>query len=354
VTIFQRINRQATPLTMAEIVFSTVVEEWPEAHEKVDTLVATMNAQGRPDRFSFDRDFVFKSALVLADAKRIRLDVESFDRSTVSLLRKNWSSIREALDSAAQLLGQEFGYGGSRLSSRFALIPIAHHLQLAAGRKGKSPAERVADRELMRRWLAEVLARRAFSLRRDAKLAAVRTALREAGGATFPVDGIAERLALPPLADFDIDRMLDTSYGDGAFPMLSLLFPSFPFQRQSDVDHIHPRSLAGWPSDRLRELGMTDEDIRFFRDHVDKLPNLQLLDAADNRIDKRAKPFTQYLDEQFPDPDKRERHLRDNDMAEHHLTTVEFRRFYELRRAALRERLLLALRLEPDLTVNAE
>jgi hypothetical protein len=353
VTIFQRINRQGSPLTMAQIVFSTVVEEWPEAHEKIDSLVATMNAHGRPDRFTFDRDFVFKAALVLADAKSIRLDVESFGRSTVSLLRNSWSSIRGALESAAELLGQEFGYGGSRLSSRFALIPIAYHLRDAEGRKGKSPAERVADRELMRRWLAEALARRAFSLRRDSKLAAARTALRETGGAAFPIERLAQRLALPTLADSDIDRMLDTSYGDGAFPMLSLLFPSFPFQRQFDVDHLHPRSLAGRP-DRLRELGMKDDDIRFFGEHVDKLPNLELLDAGDNRIDKRAKPFAQYLEEQFPVPDRRERHLRDNDIPQGHLETADFRRFYELRRAALRERLRRELRLEPGTAFGTE
>ena len=349
VTIFQRVNRQGTPLTMAQIVFSTVVEEWPEAHDKIDALVATMNAQGRPDRFTFDRDFVFKAALVLADARRIRVDVESFGRSTVSMLRDNWNSIRGGLESAAELLGQELGYGGSRLSSRFALIPIADHLRHAAGSKRRSPADRIADRELIRRWLAEVLARRAFSQRRDAKLVAARAAMRDEPRPAFPVDQILRELALPPLADAEIDRMLDTSYGDPAFPMLSLLFPSFPFQRQFDVDHIHPRSLANRP-DILRELGMSEEDIRFFRDHVDMLPNLELLDAADNRVDKRAKPFTKYLDEQFPDPDKRARHLRDNDMPPDHLNTEDFRRFYELRRDTLRTRLRSELRLGPETT----
>ena len=343
VTVFQRINRQGSPLTMAQIVFSTVVEEWPAAHEKVDHLVAAMNTQGRPSSFSFDRDLVFKASLVLADVSTLRLDIDTFSKDTVQRLRDQWSGISASLLDAAKLIGQEFAYGSERLSSKFAIIPVAYYLHAIGGSKRLD----AGTKKLIQRWLAEMLARRVFSRRRDARLSAMRMTLRERSGNGFPAAALSRSIGLLPLADEDFDQLLDTSYGDNAFPLLSLLFPSFQFDKQLDVDHIHPKKIARGRNDLLA-LGMSSADADFFAANVDRLANLQLLDATKNRIDKRAKPFATYLSEVFPAQEARERELRDNAIPRDLTRTVDFRRFYEERRAALRELLVEVLRPEVE------
>lgn len=155
VTIFQRLNKFGTPLSMAAMVFSTAVEQWgPEARTLIDGLVLQMNSYGRPDAFRFDRDFVLKACLVLADARSIRFDVGSFGRKNMDQIKSRWPKIETALLITARLL-REYGYSGTRLSSQNAAIPIAYYVA-----KSGNPTDFVThsrwggDREVIRHWVA--------------------------------------------------------------------------------------------------------------------------------------------------------------------------------------------------------
>jgi hypothetical protein len=145
----------------------------------------------------------------------------------------------------------------------------------------------------MRRWLAEALIRRVFSGQSDAKLTAAREALAH-GGSAFPATEIAAKLRLPALTDEDIDQLLRTSYGGGAYAVLSLLYPSFPFDQQFDLDHIHPASFAGNKS-KMAQYGLDAAATAYYAKHVNELPNLQLLRHEVNN-EKRAKPIKSFGD----------------------------------------------------------
>lgn len=342
VTIFQRLNKYGTPLTTAAIVFSTAVEQWgPEARTEIDTLVARMNACGGPDAFRFSRDFVLKACLVLSGSKSVRFDAGNYGRKNVVAIRRQWPEISAALLVTARLLGEALGYSGSRLASMNATIPIALYLMRRGSPKDfPTGAAWGADRAAIRRWLAATLVRRVFSGHSDTKLTAAREALAGQPSA-YPAVAIDGRLRLGPVTDAEVDDLLRTTYGGGAFAVLSLLYPSFRYDQLLDLDHMHPSSLAGNPK-KLAQLGLDQPGSRFYADHVNELPNLQLLRHEENN-EKRAKPLADYLAKQFPDPDLADRYRRDNHIPDVDLSTANFREFFDERRGLLRAALVAAI-----------
>lgn len=338
VTVFQRLNKAGTPLSMADVVFSTAVELWgKDARTEIDTLVALLNSFGRPDPFRFSRDFVLKACLVLADVKSIRFDVGNYGARNMAAIEAQWPEIREALRLTAELLGH-LGYSGARLTSRNAAIPIAYYIRRRGNpRKIVSEARWDEDRRVLRRWLAEALIRGLFSGHSDTTLAAVREVIRRSP-ADYPSGEIMQRLKLRPLGDDDIERFVSATYGGQAFAVLSLVYPAFYYDRPFDLDHIHPRSFAKKRA-RIASLGLTEVEAEYYASHVDQLPNLQLL-SRDENVEKRDRPFDEYLEGRRLDSDRQREYLRVNHMPPpSDLATRHFRRFFEWRRRALMEAL---------------
>lgn len=343
VTIFQRLNKAGTPLTTADIVFSTAVEQWTgiNARQAIDDLITELNSHGRPDDFRFTRDFVLKSCLVLADIANIRFDAANFGAKNMTRIEAAWPGIADALRLTAKLIGS-LGYSGARLTSLNAAIPLAYYLH----RKGTPKnfvdhPTREADRAVMRRWLAGVLVRRVFSGHSDNKLTAARRAVRDHDANLFPAAEVNNRLSMAGVTDPGIEQLLAATYGSPqGFAVLSLLYPNFPYERAFDIDHVHPRSFA--TRTKLIQAGLTPEDAAYYIAHVNEIPNLQLLPHEQNN-QKLNTPFESYLKRSHARDDARRIFLEFHRIPATDLSTSNFRSFFEQRKTLLRTALQAAL-----------
>lgn len=338
VVVFQRLNKAGTPLTSGEIVFSTAVEQWSgDARGKIDALVSELNAHGQPDHFRFDRSFVLKACLVLADISSVRFEVGNYGAKNMAIIEKKWPGIAEALRLTTRFL-QQLGYGDRTLTSKNAILPIAYYLATRDSPHDFLTHHRwETDRENIRKWLASALLLQIFSGHSDAKLTAARRAMAP-GVHEFPARDVLESLAVKPPTPDDIDAVLTSKYPSGrAFAALSLLYPGFRFDELFDLDHLQPRSLAS-PS-RLAAMGLNESDAEFYREHVDELPNLQILTRNENQS-KLAKPLDEHLRSWCPTRAARnaylDRHLISRNIALH---PRSFRELFLERRRRMAEAL---------------
>ena len=71
--IFVRVNSTGRKLSKSDLLFSTLIDNWKDGREAIDTLISSMNSKG--DGFNFTRDYLMRLALVLTD-KDTKLKIE--------------------------------------------------------------------------------------------------------------------------------------------------------------------------------------------------------------------------------------------------------------------------------------
>lgn len=333
----------------SDLLLSIATAQWKERdaraeiHELVDELNGTT-----AEEFAFDKDFVLKSSLVLADIPNVGFKVRNFTRDNMAKIESDWPKISGALRVAVGL-ASSFGYSGRTLTAGNALIPIAYYLLKRGLPSGfiesRSHAE---DRERIRDWLVRSLLKRGvFGFAGDSVLRTSRAAL-QGGGEAFPVAELESALSRQGkslrFAPEEIDELLDERYGrQRAFSILALLYPGVDFRNKFHEDHIYPR--ARFTRKRLRDAGVPEEQVEAFLARVDCIPNLQLLEGIPNQ-EKSAKMPAVWLHEHYSSEEKRAAWRERNYVSVLPEEITGFLDFYESRAAAMRERLLAVLRSE--------
>jgi hypothetical protein len=126
------------------------------------------------------------------------------------------------------------------------------------------------------------LLKRVFGGQPDNVLRPIRDVLRSESE-SFPAEGIRDKFkrttkSLVFTRD-DIDALLESRYGQSyTFSVLASLYPTLDFRNTFHIDHIHPRSL--FTRATLTKRGIADDDLAFYLDNADLLPNLQLASPA--------------------------------------------------------------------------
>jgi len=122
--IFIRTNSGGTVLSKSDLMFSLIKLSWDDAEEKFEDLLTNMNRQGA---FSFDKDFILKTALVLID-KRAKYEVKKFKgkegEQNLETIQNNWEKIIESFNWLQGLLDYARITSDMVLPSYNALIPI--------------------------------------------------------------------------------------------------------------------------------------------------------------------------------------------------------------------------------------
>ena len=114
--IFIRMNSGGTVLSYSDLLFSIAVANWElDARREVNDLIDALNGIG--GGFSFSKDFVLKSGLMLAEIRSVGFKVENFDRANMATLEAAWPAIRQALDLTVRLVS-DFGFTGQTSSGR--------------------------------------------------------------------------------------------------------------------------------------------------------------------------------------------------------------------------------------------
>ena len=355
--IFIRANSGGTPLSYSDMLLSIATAQWRnrDARETIYGFVDDINRIGQG--FNFSKDLVLKAGLVLIDAPDIRFKVTNFRARNMTTLEDKWDSVSTSLQMAAQLLAG-FGFSDRTLSANNVLIPVAYYLALRGFEKSYLTSSiHAADRHSLRFWVLRSLVKAGvWGSGLDTLLSALRNALREGTNGRFPDASIESAMArLGKSLRFDeeeIDHLSESP--SNVFSILALLYGDIN-NTISDVhvDHVFPRSR--FTPSQLQKAGIAEEQIEEFRQKVNGLPNLQLMEGSAN-IGKSDKMPMEWVMENYPDRDAREMYLASHDMHDLPDSITEFLTFYEARRQRIAARLrgLLGVRQVESEVVPAE
>lgn len=355
--IFIRINQGGTKLSYSDLLLSIATAQWKklDARKVIHEFVDKINNIGKG--FNFNKDFVLKSCLVLADIKDIKFKVDNFSSDNMAVIENQWEQIAESITLAIRLAAH-YGFDEKTLTSTNAIIPIAYFLKTKQIKEAVLHAKgHETNRASIKQWLIRALLKRIFGGTPDNLYPIYRQLIQE-GGDTFPLQSIIERYSgTNKSLEFyheDVETLLSVGYGSSfAFMLLSLFYP-LNHDYEFHQDHIHPRKY--FTARKLESLGVSDSATRDkYLERVDKLANLQLLQATPN-IEKSAKMLKDWLAETCSGAGKlqqyKELHLIP---ASQSLEFNDFLDFSDAREALIRSKLHEILNVRyPTITVDAE
>lgn len=345
--IFIRVNSGGTVLSYSDLLLSVATAQWAErdARESIHRLVDELNGVGQG--FTFSKDLILKTGLVLLGKGDIRFKVDNFDRATMAYLEKRWADIERSLRLAVALLA-DFGFSRVTLTANSVVIPLAYYLH----RRGLEDGYRTSDafrddRAAIRRWLQRSLMKSGvWGSGLDRLLTGLRVTLEKEGEQGWPTDAVEREMARQGKSlrfePTEIEDLLDLKYGSKRlFPMLVMLYPGVDTRDHFHEDHIFPRSVLR-SRVKLRKAGLPEGELPLVEDCADRAANLQLLRGSEN-ISKQAHLPAAWLHKHFRSTAERESWLREYDATDLPEDVTGFLEFYEARRTRMRHRLMSIL-----------
>jgi len=134
---------------------------------------------------------------------------------------------------------------------------------------------------------------------------------------------------------------LRAQYGSGdCLVVLSVLYPWANLSNHFHVDHIQPRAL--FTEKQLAARGYDSDRIRSYREKVNLLANLELLQATPNE-EKHDKELSVWLSRAYADQGKRREYLASQFIPEKYIGFDDFEHLFEEREKLLRFELEKAL-----------
>ena len=275
---FVRINREGTPLSRSDLVFSMLKLNWPEAAQSLPEFVAQINTG---NSFELDTDFVIRCLFAVSNFGT-KFDIDLLrKRANLEVIKQNFPECCNAIQSMIDFVRDECWIASSKLLRGDAnLVPIVYYLfHIPTHQVPNSQVDRVRKAVYLSGFTAP------FSRYADSRLGKfIREALKplaDQGDETFPLEvslwwvwhwekvenfGSAMVQMNPALALHLVQRLTgaQVKYSKGA----------------PEMDHIFPRSV-------LRKKGHDDAQINHFA-------NLWILSKAENR-NKSNKPPRDYF-----------------------------------------------------------
>lgn len=338
--IFIRINSGGTKLSYSDLLLSIATAQWSEidAREAIHKFVDEINLIG--SGFSFNKDFVLKSCLVLGDFNDIKFKVDNFSKENMLKIEQQWAAISGAIRLAIHLIAR-FGFNRDNLTTTNAVIPIAYYIyKNKLDESYLSSANKSDDKSKVKEWLLRVILKKVFGGTPDSLYPVMRRLINENLGG-FPLDKIIDHykgnVKSITFSGDDIDTLLDVQYGSAfAFAALSLVYDGLNLSFKYHQDHIFPKKY--FHEKKLHEQGIAAEKVPMYLDQYNKLANLQLLEAVANQ-EKSASFLDLWLKKNHPTdatliPYKTQ-HLFPLDAG---VSMADFLEFHEKRTQLLREK----------------
>ena len=340
--IFIRMNSGGTILSYSDLLLSIAVAQWDklDARKEIQALVDDLNSIGRG--FSFTKDFVLKAGLMLCDVN-VAFRVDNFNRPNMDMLEASWPKVKRALLLTVNLIDR-FGFSRDNLSAANALLPIAYYLYRSShGDSFLMHSRYHQDREAIRFWLIRSLLKQGtWSSGVDGVLMELRQVISKPDSVAFPIDSVMRTMAgrdkSLEFTDEQIQDLADLRFSDRRiFLLLSVLFSFLDLEHHFHVDHIFPR--ARFSDDILTTAGIPEEEHQAFREMMDGLPNLQLLEGPKN-TEKQALLPCDWLDRHVgADREARQAYMDRHLLGEIPADLSEFKDFYEGRLRRLEDRI---------------
>jgi len=319
---------------------SMATNQWTglDARQEVRSLVDDLNGE----QFNFTKDLVLKAGLVLIDVPDVRFKVTNFTQLNTALMEKKWPELRTALLTAGSLL-RSFGFAAQTLAANSVLIPVAYYIHARGlGDSYVTASSDAADRELVRSWVTRSLMKRGvWDSGLDTLLSKLREILRDSSGG-YPSEQIEAAMTVQGKSlhfeEAELDELLESRYGrPRSFATLAMLYPGLDLTHAFHVDHIFPRSL--FTRSKLAKVGIPSNRLDVYIDAVDSLPNLQFLPGIPNIEKQAAMPAAWLAGPHFPNAEKRQHYLEQNDLVGVPLDLDQFLDFHATRRELMATRL---------------
>lgn len=340
--IFVRVNSGGLVLSKSDLLFSTLVAHWEDGRKQIESLIESMN--GRDERFKFNTDFLMRTCLFLIDAP-MNFKIHSFDAKNILKIKDQWEDISQALLDAAELM-RDFGFDHTRLSSNYALTPIAYYL-LKGGIVNK------ATKLALRKFVVSSLLKQVYSGQADNTLRAIREGLRKAVvGSKGEYQLINPKFSYAAIKDIhlpggkriaisrqDVSDFLALRKGSQTFLVLSALYPHFKLdQIQFHQDHMHPQSK--FKATVLSKHKVDADKLDLWFSMKDQLPNLQLMKGTENKS-KQARQLDKWVESVDGGEAvyRRENYIPQNQS----LAFADFESFFERRKNMLEKKLIKEL-----------
>jgi uncharacterized protein DUF262 len=294
--IFVRINRQGTPLSRSDLVFSMLKLQWKDSATALPEFVEKIN---RGNSLALDIDFVVRCLFVVSDLGA-KFDVDILrKKSNVEKITENYDKCVKAIKSTLDYVQQECWVSSSKaLGGNQNLIPFVYYLF-------HCPSQRIPKNAIdsFRKSFFLLAFAGPFSRWGDSRISNfVRTQLRpsiDSGEKLFPFDLVIKRVAYwEKISCWDRSilnnnprlalSLLQGGMGDAALSHMN----------QREMDHIFPRSV-------LYDKGFDDRKINDFANYwlltkdkninkTNKLPKDYFNDVSDSEL-KRAYIQREYL-----------------------------------------------------------
>ena len=299
--IFERANTAGQSLNLPDLLLAYLSAYWQSQESlkaedtpksRIDIVVKNINRHFGEDnnhkRFNFDRNFVLKACLVLADCENIGFSLQSINDKNVEAIRERWDDIIKALGRSIDLLA-EFGFGYRKLTTKLPVLPIAYYF-MKIDKDAKDLSD--SDKNAIKRYLYLALFKRLFHHgNTDTTLKRLKEIIDQDTSNGFPLETIKaekEKFNLSVDAGY-IKRLLENvKYSERAHDdmpnctqVLYLISPDEELYKMEElaVDHIFPQNKIS-----------SDEKIS---EYCHLLANLQLLTKSANssKIDKAAQDW---------------------------------------------------------------
>jgi Protein of unknown function DUF262 len=295
--IFVRVNREGTPLSRSDLIFSMLKLNWRESAESLPEFVRQIR---EGNSFDLDTDFVIR-CLFAVSGLGTKFDLDALrKRNNVELLRANFLGCCDAIRSVVDVVSREcWCSSSSLLGGQTTLVPFVYYLFHAP--KHVVPTGEI---ERFRKSLYVFAFARPFSRYADSRLwKFIRRELQplaEAKNYRFPLDRAVWWVKYwETISGFD-ERLLGTNVQLTLHVLQNLSSTKTHYDRNAGhVDHIFPRSV-------LRQKQFEESEINHFgnfwilakgknQNKSDKHPADFFADVGDNEM-KRALIAREMLD----------------------------------------------------------
>ncbi len=253
--IFVRVNREGTPLSRSDLIFSMLKLNWRESAESLPEFVREIN---EGNAFDLDTDFVIR-CLFAVSGLGTKFELDHLRRkSNVDLLRNNFKACCDAIRSAVDAVSRECWCSSSRLlGGEATLVPFVYYLFHAP--KHEVPTGQI---DAFRKALYVFAFARPFSRYADSRLwKFIREELLplvDRKDHRFPLDrAVAWVKYWEEITGFD-ERLLQANTALALHVLQNLSTEKSKYQRNAgQIDHIFPRA-------ELRKKGYEEPEINHF------------------------------------------------------------------------------------------
>jgi uncharacterized protein with ParB-like and HNH nuclease domain len=297
VEVFIRANTGGKKLDYSDILLSTATAKWKNlnAREELNTFTDDINKIG--DGYSFDKDFVLKSALFLTENLPIQYKVKNFTKENLEKIENNWIYIKDVLIQTVHLVNK-FGFNRNNITSTGALLPISLFLGKLNKKNYYLSTEKndAKNQELIQKWLIISLVKGSFGGSSDTTLKKVRDVVISSNATqNFPFQELNDSLLQEPkFSDIEIENILKVQYKTKySFLILSLLYPDRDWKdNQYHEDHIFPKT--DFTESKLKKRNYKKDVIAEYLLYYNSILNLELLTPSEN-LSKNATPFESWI-----------------------------------------------------------